>query len=313
MTRVSIVVPCYNGAATLGASLDSALAQTGVDLEIVVIDDGSTDESFALAAGYPSPVRAVTGPNRGVSAARNRGVGETSGDWLLFLDADDILLPATVARRLAAAGEADVVICDWMDVVDGRPTGRRRSIAPPVFNSDAELAIAVSAWAPPAAILYRRDLVERIGGFKLDLPVIQDARFLFDAARLGARFVHAPHLGAHYLVLPGSQSRRNPAGYWRDILLNGREIDGLWRADGPLDAAHRNALSGILNQAAQGLFNALDPAFHDALAALRAGGLPVSTRNRLAERLTLAAGQKSAARLAALWRLARHGTTRVKV
>lgn len=312
MTRVSIVVPCYNGAATVGATLDSAISQTGVDLDIVVIDDGSTDDTLAIARSYAPPVRVVTGPNRGISEARNRGIRETGGDWMLFLDADDILLPGSLAASLSAAGNADVVVCDWMEVIDGKPTGELRSIAPAVFDGDAELAIAISAWAPPVAILYRRELVERIGGFRPDFHIIQDARLLFDAAHLGAKFVHAPHLGAHYLVLPGSQSRRNPARFWRDILQNGLQIEALWRSEGKLDPAHRSAVSGILNRAAQGLFNAVDPTFHDAIAGLRSAQLPVSLRNRLAQVLTLTAGQKSAARIAALWRLAHHGSTKVK-
>ena len=312
MTRVSIVVPCYNGAATLAATLDSAVGQTGVDLDIMVIDDGSTDDTLAIARRYGPPVRVVTGPNRGVSAARNRGFRETSGEWVLFLDADDLLLPGSLAASLAVAGNGDVVICDWMDVVGGAPTGRVRSIAPAVFTGDAELAICVSAWAPPVCILYRRPLVDRIGGFRADLPIIQDARFLFDAARLGAKLVHAPHLGAYYLVLPDSQSRRNPAKYWGDILANGAQIEALWRADGPLDPAHRKAVAGVINHAAQGLFNELDPAFLDALAALRAAKLRISIRNLIAERLTLATGQRSAARIAALWRLARHGSAKAK-
>jgi glycosyltransferase involved in cell wall biosynthesis len=313
MTRISIVIPCYNAAKLLPACLDSALAQTGAELDVIVVDDGSTDDTLAVAQSYGPPVRALTGPNQGVSRARNRGIAASdSGDWMLFLDADDILLPGSLAASLAVAGDADVVICDWMDVVGGTPTGKVRSISPAVFDGDAELAIAISAWAPPLAILYRRALVDRIGGFRPDFHIIQDARFLLDAARLGAKFVHAPHLGAHYFVLPDSQSRRHPGKYWRDILLNGIQIEAMWRSDGRLDAAHRDAVAGIINHAAQGLFNTLDPAFLDAIAALRSADLPVSPRNRLAERLTWAAGQKSAARLAAFWRLARHGSTKVK-
>ena len=69
--------------------------------------------------------------------------------------------------------------------------------------------------------MYRRSLVEKIGGFREDLPVIQDARFLFDAAYHGARFAHSAHVGARYRISPQSLSRRDPARFWRDALLNG--------------------------------------------------------------------------------------------
>ncbi|MGE0260876.1 MAG: glycosyltransferase family 2 protein [Alphaproteobacteria bacterium] len=198
---VSVVIPCFNAAATLGATIASALRQNRRDLEIIVVDDGSTDDSAAIARGFGSGVRVVTGPNRGVSAARNRGVAETGGDWLVFLDADDLLLPDTLSRRLAAAraADADVVVCDWREIAEAgvdRAEGPVRSVDLEALGADPEAVCATAVWAPPAALMYRRDLVERIGGFRLDLPVIQDARFLFDAVRHRARRARAPHVGA---------------------------------------------------------------------------------------------------------------------
>ena len=120
---VSIIIPCFNAAATIGEAIASALAQCGPGGEILVVDDGSTDRSLAIARGFGPGVRVVTGPNRGVSAARNRGIAETAGEWLVFLDADDLLLPETLARRLAtaAATDADVIVCDWQDLVESSP------------------------------------------------------------------------------------------------------------------------------------------------------------------------------------------------
>jgi len=97
---VSIVIANYNYARFLGAAITSALEQTHPALEVVVVDDGSTDDSREVAARYP--VRLVTQRNLGVSAARNRGARETRGKYLVFLDSDDILEPTYVAKCLAA-------------------------------------------------------------------------------------------------------------------------------------------------------------------------------------------------------------------
>src|SRR3954447_12846171 len=231
---VSIIIPCFNAAATIGEAVASALAERGPGSEILVVDDGSTDGSLAVARGFEPGVRVVTGPNRGVSAARNRGIAETTGEWLVFLDADDLLLPETLARRSATAAmtDADVIVCDWQDLVENGPAsvdGPVRSVDLEALAANPEIACATHFWATCAALMYRRSLVAKIGGFRLDLPVIQDARFLFDAAWHGARFARSAHLGARYRVRPDSASRCDPARFWRNVLLNGTQIEALWR------------------------------------------------------------------------------------
>jgi glycosyltransferase involved in cell wall biosynthesis len=235
---------------------------------VIVVDDGSTDASASVLTGFGDRIRAVFGPNRGASAARNTGIGQAGGEWFVFLDADDLLTPGTLERRLetAARAGAEVVICDWEDFDDGQEgPGRPRSIDAAALASDPQGAIADGLWAPPAAVLYSRDVVHRIGGFRDDLPVIQDARYLFDAAYHGAVFSHDAHLGARYRVLAASLSRRSPARFWGDVLHNGQQIEALWRASGDLDPEQRRILIGIYDNAARGLFTAGDSAFADAV------------------------------------------------
>jgi len=312
--RMSIVIPSFNAAATIGETINSACAQEYVDHEVVVIDDGSTDRSLEIARSFEPLVRVLSGPNRGASATRNRGIAETASDWIVFLDADDLLVPGTLSRRLetAEATGADVVICDWQELLDhgsGTIDGAVRSVDLAALATDAEIGCATHVWATTAALLYRRSLVERIGGFAEDLPVIQDARFLFDAAYHGARFAHSRHLGARHRISPQSLSRRDPARFWRDVLLNGRQIEVLWQTRGALASRQRAALADIYNGAAHGLFRATDPTFREALAALRASGLPVSRRNRLAELLSDVAGHRYAVRIAEGWTRSRIATS----
>ena len=231
--KVAIIVPVFNAAATLAATLESALAQD-VPVDVVAIDDGSTDYSLAIAREFEPKLRVITGPNRGASHARNVGITETAAEWLVFLDSDDLLERGTLFKRLQIAWQsnADVVICDWIDIGDCVPadqTPERRSIDWAAMTKNAELATAVHVWAPPAAILYRRDVVERIGGFRSDLPVIQDARFLFDAACCGARFAHSRHIGARYRKSERSLSgeiRRGFAMIYSPMACRSRRFGG---------------------------------------------------------------------------------------
>jgi len=174
-----------------------------------------------------------------------------------------------------------------------------RRIDPAQLLGDVECAIASGLWAPPAAVLYRRAIVEAVGGFREDLPVIQDARYMFDAARTGSRFIHDGHLGARYRVLPGSLSRRSPARFWYDVLQNGRQIEAMWTEAGGFDAARRETIIGIYDQAARGLFAIDDPKFADAVADMRrlGGG---SRFSLTAGRLSSVVGQTWARRALAL-------------
>lgn len=154
--------------------------------------------------------------------------------------------------------------------------------------------MATRVWATTAALLYRRSMVERIGGFRSDLPVIQDARFLFDAAYHGARFARSSHVGARYRILPGSLSRRNPARFWEDVLLNGQQIEALWRAKGSFDEEHRNAVFGIYNNAGRGLFAAGHSRYFDAIERQRQLGVPLPPQCRVVAQLARLVGLRAA-------------------
>src|SRR5262245_53259028 len=96
---ISVVIPCHNAAAYLRSSIDSVLAQTVPPREILVIDDGSTDESATVAMSYAPRVRVVKQTNRGPASARNRGIEEATGEWIAFLDADDVWRPQKLERQ----------------------------------------------------------------------------------------------------------------------------------------------------------------------------------------------------------------------
>jgi glycosyltransferase involved in cell wall biosynthesis len=121
--RVSVVIPAYNAAPHIGAAIDSVVGQTYTDLEIIVVDDGSVDNTAAVLQTYNGKIRYVRQENRGVSSARNHGIRVARGELIAFLDADDTWLPDKLelqTRFLSVHEEAALVFGDLELVVDGQ-------------------------------------------------------------------------------------------------------------------------------------------------------------------------------------------------
>jgi len=111
---VSVVIPCYNAAAFLGEALDSVFAQTHAPAEVIVVDDGSTDQSAAIAESYGPPLRLIRQENQKEGKTRNRGIDESRGAWIAFLDADDVWRPNKLEKQLqAVAPDVVAVHSDW--------------------------------------------------------------------------------------------------------------------------------------------------------------------------------------------------------
>jgi len=300
--QVSIIIPCFNAASTISATVESALSQVDCDFEVLVVDDGSSDNSVAIVRSIGPVLRVISRPNRGVSIARNTGISETSSEWLLFLDADDLLIAGTLAARLetAAISGADVVICDWHNFTEteaGSLNAPVRSVNWKKMQDAPDVAVFSSCWAPSAALLYRRSLVERIGGFREDLLIWEDARLMFDAAYHGARFRHSAHLGARYRISPTSLSRRDPSQYWRYFLKYTKQIEALWRVRAVLSPKQKEALANMYDHVARGLFRLSCPEYFEAVAAQQQLGLKLPLHHRIVAPLASAIGLRSVQKL----------------
>jgi hypothetical protein len=172
--RVSVVIPVYNLRTFLPEAIDSALAQT-VPVEVVVVDDGSTDGSGDVAASYGARVRCVRQENRGLSAARNAGIAHASGDLLQFLDADDRILPEKAATAIAvfdADPSAGVVYsgCRFIDETN-------RVLPQHGWSRDEGAVLprlVLGNLINPVAAIVRRGLVEAAGGFDEALTSLED-------------------------------------------------------------------------------------------------------------------------------------------
>jgi glycosyltransferase involved in cell wall biosynthesis len=273
---VSVIIPCFNAERFIVEAIDSALTQHWSPLEVIVIDDGSTDGSRAVLERYRASVRVVYGPNKGASAARNEGTLLAQGLFLQYLDADDRLLPGAIEKRVEALlrDEADIAYSGWRRLQE-QPDGTfaaGEAIDRTIESVDSDPAIAwlKSFWCPPAALLYRKSLVTAIGGWNPRLPVVQDARFGLDAALHGGRFVHVPGIGAEYRVCQGSLSRRDPAAFVMDVYRNAREVELWWASRALLGERQRAALAQVYNYTARGFFVRDYRLFRDAVHALYA-------------------------------------------
>lgn len=212
---VSILVPCYNAAPWLAQTLDSALAQTWPHCETIVVDDGSTDDSLAIARSFEGRgVRVYSQQNRGACAARNRARLAARGEFIQYLDADDLLLPDKIARQVAAmatTGKSVPLVSGEWARFRGDPTSATAYPDALWSNHDAvtweTLALSGNLMMHPAAWLMTRALSDAAGEWDESLTLNDDGEY-FARARFAAgqiRFVP----GARSLYrsgIPGSLS-----------------------------------------------------------------------------------------------------------
>lgn len=226
--RITVVIPCLNGAAFLGSAIRSALAQTRPPDQIIVMDDGSTDDSVAVAEAFGSPVRVVSGPHRGASASRRRGAEIAGGGLMMFLDADDLIAPHTLAGLAAAlrTSPGAVSMCEWDRYLSEGPTwiAHPPSSSPRRLGQNALDGWLTDAWTPPCAIMWSESAYRKSGGWSERSSPNDDGELMMRALIGGIRLVRAREGLALY--------RRPPDGAVT-LSLSGREEKGLVaRTDG---------------------------------------------------------------------------------
>jgi glycosyltransferase involved in cell wall biosynthesis len=174
-TSISVVIPTYNRAELVLRALRSVLAQTRPAEQVIVVDDGSTDDTGPLARIQFGSVDYLAQENRGVSAARNRGIEVATGEWIALLDSDDEWLPEKLERQMACLEqEPDYRLChtDEIWVRRGRRVNPRRKHAKQggwIFRDCLPLC-AIS----PSSVLIHRSLFEEVGRFDETLPACED-------------------------------------------------------------------------------------------------------------------------------------------
>ena len=224
---VSVVIPCHNVESHLGRTLDSILAQHHSDLDVLCVDDGSTDATMVVLDDYRARsngrIRVHRQPRRGASAARNEGLRHTQGEWVQFLDADDMIAPGKIEGqlRLAVSDPApDLVVGSYEKVL---PNGMLVPVDP-LFDRPW-MALIKTRLGTTSANLWRRTAVEKAGGWAETLGSSQDYELMFRLMREGARVAFDPALHTSVLKRPmGSISQSEPRANWERYIALRRQM-----------------------------------------------------------------------------------------
>jgi glycosyltransferase involved in cell wall biosynthesis len=214
---VSVVIPTYNRASLIPAAIESVLGQTYKNIELIIVDDGSTDNTQEVLSGYGDRVRVVLQENRGPAIARNRGIAVAKGDIIAFLDSDDQWLPTKLERQVESLRVAGPeVTCSLCNCTVYYANGKQTStFAIADMIPDCETGI----WLNPVEVLLnrfvmfnqavaiRREVLERVGYFDETLRFGEDYDLPFRLAMEGPWTILRDELVAYHEASPGSWAK----------------------------------------------------------------------------------------------------------
>jgi glycosyltransferase involved in cell wall biosynthesis len=207
---ISVIMPCYNSQRWLAEAVSSVFSQRDVDVELVLVDDGSTDESLRIARELEqrhSPrMRVLEQRNQGPFPARNLALQHARGEWIAFLDADDYWDPGCLSklREALCSSDADLAYCGWQNVGDGAPGGQPH--IPDRYEQENVVARFLKGcpW-PIHGVLVRRRVVDAVGGFSERYRTAMDYDIWLRMAVVTQKFVLVPEVLAFYRWHDGGQ------------------------------------------------------------------------------------------------------------
>lgn len=253
---VSIIIPCYNADRWISATLSSVFSSTSLPIEVIVVDDGSTDASAQSVRDY-SNVNLIRSSNQGVSFARNLGFKASSASLVVFLDADDLLLPGVLDQQVNVLqdSDADIVYSNWQRLVERENgTFENGELVNVDMGDDAGVAIMRGVWCPLGAYLIRRQLVSDVGGFDVTQSVLADCRFLFQCVMKAKLIVRNPNTCCLYRVhLKGkSMATRCTRLFFDECLRNAELAREWWISCGVFDAPRQDIYLRVMDFIARG-------------------------------------------------------------
>lgn len=228
MKKVTIVVPVYNVSEFLNECIDSLVSQTYVNLEIILINDGSTDKSGSICDDYACKddrIRVIHQTNKGVSSARNAGINTASGEWIMFVDGDDILTPHAIKNLVTIASQTNAdctagMIRAFIDETDLQPVhGDPRTTFKVVTGQKAleHMLYQQHIVNGPVAKLYKSNLIKNIK-FKIGITIAEDLYFNYQVLKNAKAVAITSSLTYLYRLREGSASR---------YTFNHKRMDGL--------------------------------------------------------------------------------------
>lgn len=204
MTLVSIVIPCFRQGRWLAQAVESCLSQSHPRVEIIVVDDGSDDDTAAVSQSFGDRIRYIHQVNAGQSPARNAGLRVSRGQHVLFLDADDALHPDAVAKLLSVADAKTLAMIGWKPF-EHDVTEPGTEVLPP--QADPIPSLLRNNPGPPHIMLSPRGLLEKIGGWDPELSGTSDWDCWYRQLFAGAGLRCVSFIGAYYRQSPGQLSR----------------------------------------------------------------------------------------------------------
>jgi len=223
---VSVAIPVFNGQATVAEAVRSVLSQTYRNLEVIVVDDGSTDGTWDILASFGSSIRAIRQPNAGIAAARNAGLAAAQGELMALMDSDDLCEPERLAAQVRFLAERpDVVLCssdfgafnasgpisssyganyyhqcsaeeggvmarfpnrEQLDITSCLPSPTNRAVLVPVYFGRVYEELALGNFIHPPTVMFRRSLLAEVGYFDPDVKIMCEWDWLVRVARTGA-------------------------------------------------------------------------------------------------------------------------------
>jgi glycosyltransferase involved in cell wall biosynthesis len=220
---VSIIIPCYRQAHFLAQTIESALAQVFSPIEVIVINDGSDDDTEMVARRFVGRILYHWQPNAGLPAARNKAIALASGKYVLCLDSDDLLHPEAIQWLVEAAdGKEDALCVMGYTRFKNDPRKDAYGDCLPPAEGSAALKLLVSNLGPPNTFLCPRSMINSIGGFDVRLKACEDWDAWLRALFAGARIVPVPRIGAYYRQHPTSMSKNR-------ALMATTKSQTLWR------------------------------------------------------------------------------------
>jgi glycosyltransferase involved in cell wall biosynthesis len=209
---VSVIIPCYNGERYLAEAIDSALRQSYHPIEVIMVDDGSVDGSGKVAERYGDRIRWAQRDHSGIAGARNHGVELARGEFLAFLDSDDLWAEDKLERQMKASAEdptAGIVVGDMEQFVSPELVGQ--------LDRRIRFVTGVVSARIPGSVLIRRREFDRVGRFSTELV---SGEFIDWISRAGA-------LGVKMVQIPGVVLRRRIHGANHGILRKDAQSDYL--------------------------------------------------------------------------------------
>lgn len=243
--QISIVIPAFNSASYINEAIDSALAQEGVSQEIIVVDDGSSDDTVARVRAYGDRVRLIEQANQGSAVARNRGVAESRADYIAFLDADDYWHPQKLSKQWAAVQEGATLVYSrfsvWEPAADGSfapattylaDCQRQGRMSKPARQGWLYIDLLLDCEVWTTTVLASKALVLKVGGFDTSLRKGQDYDLWLKLAN-EAEWHGVPESLALYRMHDQNITRSvNPRNFEYRILSNAYLRWGLDNRDG---------------------------------------------------------------------------------